>query len=418
MSEPKLEVVPLRPAVRSDLPTTLDVLLKVTPPLPEITGSRPPLNLGFVIDRSGSMGEARKITFAREAVAFAVRELAATDRVSVTIFDDQIETIVPNGPAADKDAICRLIDAIQPRNTTALHGGWQEGGRQVQTHRQSEGVNRVILLSDGLANVGESRPDKIADDVHKLAEAGVSTTTLGLGDQYNEDLLEAMARSGDGNYYYVEGASQLPGIFRTEMQGLNATAGIGVTLYTEPASGVTVADLLNEFDRTPDGGWKLPNLVGGMPVLVLVRLNVSAFTGEKDVVRFRLDWQSPKDDIRHTATVGLTLPAVPSAVWDGLADNFEVRELAVLLQAARNKKEAARLMAIGDRAGSAGMLNMTVAMCQEAPSSSLMDEELAALGEVQRDLDNDDAAKFSKRAKQQAYQRSSNKPYTPPADEK
>ena len=225
-----------------------------------------------------------------------------------------------------------------------------------------------------------------------------------------------MARSGDGNYYYVEGASQLPGIFRTEMQGLNATAGVGVTLYTEPASGVTVADLLNEFDRTPDGGWKLPNLVGGMPVLVLVRLNVSAFTGEKDVVRFRLDWQSPKDDIRHSATVGVTLPAVPSAVWDGLADNFEVRELAVLLQAARNKKEAARLMAIGDRAGSAGMLNMTVAMCQEAPESTQMLEELAALGEVQRDLDNDDAAKFGKRAKAQAYLRHANKPYTPPAD--
>lgn len=418
MSEPKLEVVPLRPAVRSDLPTTIDVLLRITPPLPETTGTRPPLNLGFVLDRSGSMGEARKITFAREAAAFAVRELAPTDRVSVTIFDDVIETIVPNRPATDKDAICRQIEAVQPRNSTALHGGWQEGGQQVKSHRLSEGLNRVILLSDGLANVGESRPDVIANDVHALATAGVTTTTLGLGDHYNEDLLEAMARSGDGNYYYIESAAQLPGIFRTEMQGLNATAGLGVTLYTEPAAGVTVADLLNEFDRTADGGWKLPNLVGGMPVLVLVRLNVSAFTGEKDVIRFRVDWQSPKDDIRHSRTVGVTLPGVPSAVWDGLADNREVKELAVLLQAARNKKEAARLMAMGDRAGSAGIVGMTINMCQLAEQSPEMLRELEALAEVQQDLDNDDAAKFGKRAKAQAYFRHANKPYTPPAEQK
>jgi len=364
------------------------------------------------------MGEARKITFAREAVAFAVRELAATDRVSVTIFDDQIETIVPNGPAADKDAICRLIAGVQPRNSTALHGGWQEGGKQVLSHKLSEGVNRVVLLSDGLANVGESRPDKIADDVHKLAQAGVSTTTLGLGDHYNEDLLEAMARSGDGSYYYVEGASQLPSIFRMEMQGLNATAGIGVTLFTEPASGVTVADVLNDFDRHPDGGWKLPNLVGGMPVLVLVRLNVSAFTGDKDVLRFRLDWQSPKDDIRRSATVSLTLPGVPSAVWNDLAENREVKELATLLQAARNKKEAARLMAMGERVASAGMMSQTIAMFADLEQSPEVLRELEALDEVKRDLAANDAAKMGKRAKHQAYQRSSNKPYIPPADEK
>lgn len=416
MSDPKLEVLALRPAVRSDLPTTIDVLLKITPPLPETTGSRPPLNLGFVLDRSGSMGEARKITFAREAAAFAVRELAATDRVSVTIFDDVIETIVPNRPATDPDGVCRLIEAVQPRNSTALHGGWQEGGRQVLSHRLTEGLNRVMILSDGLANCGETRPDKIADDVHLLAKQGVSTTTLGLGDHYNEDLLEAMARSGDGNYYYVESAAQLPGIFRTEMQGLNATAGVGVTLYAEPGVGVTVADLLNDFDRTADGGWKLPNLVAGTPVLVLARLNVSAFSGERDVIRFRVDWQSPKDDIRRSGTVSVTLPGVPSGVWDGLADNREVAELAVLLQAARNKREAARRMQAGDRAGAQEMIEMTVAACRMSPVSPEMDRELASLREVQQDLDNDDALKLAKRAKHQAYQRMSNKPYTPPAD--
>jgi len=410
MTQPKLTVTPLRPAVRSDLPTTLDLLLTITPPPADTTSARPPLNLALVLDRSGSMGERNKITFAREAAVFAVRELKPTDRLSVIAFDDKIEVVVPNAPVTDAESVVRKINGIHPRGSTALHGGWQEGARQVQAHRQTEGVNRVLLLSDGLANVGESRPDVIANEVHTFAAAGVSTSTLGVGDDYNENLMEAVARSGDGNYYYVESPAQLPNIFRTELLGLSATAGVDVTLGLEPKAGVTVADVLTECDKTPDGRLRLPNLISGVPVRVVLRLNVSILSGEQDLLRFRLDWHAPKDDIRQSAEARLVLPAVPGAVWDGLAENAEVKEQVLLLVVARQKQEAAKAVEAGDYELAQHYNVANRQMLGAAAPSPAVAHSLAEQDLIDEEFDAGEMTKYKKRAKEQAYRRHTSKP--------
>ncbi|HEX4612511.1 MAG TPA: VWA domain-containing protein [Urbifossiella sp.] len=411
MSDARVTVLPSRPAARADGACTLDLLVTVAPPAAVPRADRPPLNLGLVIDRSGSMGEARKLAYAKEAATFAVRELGPADRVSVTVFDDRVETIVPNG-VADKSRVAALIAAVTPRGSTALHGGWAEGAAQVKGGLVAGGLNRVLLLSDGLANVGESRPDVIATDVHRRARDGVGTSAVGLGADYNEDLLEAMARSGDGNYYYVESPAQLPALFAAELQGLTATAGTDATLTVESAPGVAFAEVLNDLDTTPDGKYRLPNLVAGMPVYVVVRVTLPGGEGEVPVARFRVEWTPPDGDVRRVAVAGLTLPAVPSAVWDALPERPEVRTQAGLLMAARAKKEATRASEAGDRAGTLRKLAAAREELAACPPCAEVATDFDALERLEA-LHTEDEGRFRKQAKFEAYQRHRNKPYRP-----
>ena len=415
MSQPKLEILPLRPAVRSDAPTTLDVLFRITPPTSEATTTRPAINLGLVIDRSGSMAEARKLSYAREAAAFAVKELLPADRVSLTVFDDKVETLAPNAPAADRARLLSLIENIQPGGSTALHGGWGEGAKQVGDNLIGGGLNRVLLLSDGLANVGESRPDAISTDVHNRRTAGVSTSTLGLGNDYNEDLLEAMARSGDGNYYYVESPRQLATIFQTELSGLTATVGTNVTLAVDPGAGVVVTDVLIELDRTQDGRLMLPNLVSGFPVLVVARFSVPPATGEARVCGVRLDWDAPGAG-HDSAAAGLTLPAVGGAAWDSLAPAQEVQERAVLLVVARHKKAVSEAIAHGNVAEAKRLLAEARALLASIPPTPEVGVEIQSLAELDARIEQGDYMGTVKSAKHGAYLRRHSKPYTPPPD--
>ncbi len=412
MSQPRVELIPLRPAVRSDAATTLDLLIKITPPPAELNAPRPALNLGLVIDRSGSMDADKKIKYAREAAIYAVEQLLPTDRVSVTVFDGVVQTLVENAPAVDKAGIVSVIRRIVPGGSTALHGGWSEGGLQVGGHLLAGGMNRVLLLSDGQANMGEQNPVAIAADVARLAKEGVSTTTMGLGDDYNEDLLEAMAQAGDGNYYYIESPQQLGELFQAELHGLMATFGHAVRLAVEPRGGVTVADVLNDFDPDPHGaGLKLPNLVAGMPILAVVRLNVPP-TGEGgEVCRVRVSWVSPKLPERQEIVVSLSLPAVPASAFDTLPVAAEVQERAALLLIARLKKQATVCSDSGDFLGTGHRLREAREILAYAPPTSEVLSEADALALIEADLAGGELAKFSKRAKYQTGQRRQSKPY-------
>jgi Ca-activated chloride channel family protein len=410
MTQPLIELIPLRPAVRADAPVTLDVLVRVTPPAPAVRPERPALNLGLVLDRSGSMAARNKLDFARQAAIYAVQQLLPTDRVSVTVFDTTVQTLVANTTADDKGRIAELLLAIRPGDSTALHGGWHEGSRQVGQHLLVGGLNRVLLLSDGRANVGQTNPDAIASDVSRLAREGVSTTTLGVGDDYNEDLMEAMARSGDGNYYYIESPQQLADIFQTELKELMATFGHTVSLGIEPQGGVIVADVLNDLDRIPSGRFKLPNLVAGMPILVVVRLNVPP-QAAGDVCRFRLAWNAPDRPERQSVTVSLTLPAVSAAAWQTLASNVEVQERAVLLLVARLKKEATGCVEQGDRSGAERRLAEAKEVLGSVPQTAETRREADSLALIEADLVSGASEQFLKGAKFQALRRRQSKPY-------
>jgi Ca-activated chloride channel family protein len=407
---PRIELVSAYPAVRTDARTTLDVLVRILPPTRIARDRRPPVNLALVLDRSGSMAAHNKLGFAREAAIYAVEQLLPTDRVSVTVFDDKVETVVPSTPASDKTRISGLIRQVKPGGTTALHAAWQEGCRQAGLHPVAEGINRVLLLSDGLANVGETNPDVIASDVKKASQGGVSSTSMGVGQDYNEDMLEAIAKSGDGNYYYIASPQQLPDIFQTELLGLLATAGTRVSLGIEPQHGVTVADVLNDLDRTELGRLKLANLIAGMPIEVVVRLSVPPLAEPAEVCRFRVAWDAPGQKGRQAEFVALTLPVKPSADWDDLAGSPEVRERAVLLLLARLKKQATGHIEKGDRAAAERCLSAARELLGTIPRSPLGEQESEAITRIEGNLARGELGQFAKEAKYQHYWRTMSRP--------
>jgi Ca-activated chloride channel homolog len=405
MPEPRIEMIPIRGALRSDASTTLDVLVRITPPTPEVHFVRPTINLGLVIDRSGSMSTARKMAHAREAACFAVQQLLPTDRVSVTIFDEQVETIAPNGLATKKPVLVDLIMKIQPKGSTDLHGGWREGSAQVEKNLVSEGLNRVILLSDGQANYGVTIPDVIAGEARALAARGVSTTTMGLGDDYNEDLMQAMGEAGDGNYYYIETPQQLVDIFQTELQGLMANAGQKVSLGLEPQGGTAVLEVFNDLSKNALGRLMLPNLVVGMPILVVLRLRVPASKSEAEVCRFRLALDNPREAGRHEIYASLVLPSCPSTEWEALPPDLTVAQEVAIQMAARAKKEA---IAAYDRQDIQTTRDHVVNARQllgAVPLSPETIRELEAIALLETNLEEGDGAKFRKHGSYQAYQK-------------
>jgi len=403
MTLPTIDLIPLRAAVCSDRGTTLDVVVRITPPDAPVTDvKRPSLNLGFVIDRSGSMAARKKIEYAREAVCYAIKQLLPSDRLSVTIFDNQVQTLITNTPANNKASFTRLVQQIHPGGSTALHAGWVEGGIQVSQSLTAD-LNRVILLSDGLANVGETNPDAIASDVHGLSQRGVSTSTMGLGDDYNEDLLQAMADSGDGNYYYIDSAEQLPNIFEQELQGLAATIGKGVTLAFEPQGKVVVADVLNDLEVNNNGAFKLSNLVYGNPMDVVVRLTIPAMPQEKPLCMIHLTWVD-NEQVSQTLDAALQLPVVPSSQLDEFPLNAEVQQQVALMMAARAKKEAVRLVDRGEFDEASQVLQATKQRMLDfnLPMSA---PEAAALDDLDVSLKSRQVAKYRKMASMQSYSR-------------
>ncbi|MEO0899424.1 MAG: VWA domain-containing protein [Bacteroidota bacterium] len=202
------------------------------------TTERLPLNLGLVIDRSGSMS-GKKIEYAREAVKFIIQNLASTDKVSLVQYDDKIDVLHPSGSLTNKQKMNDLVDQITARGSTNLSGGMMEGFHQVGTSFQQEGmVNRVFLLSDGLANQGIRDPKAIVDLAHKKSQdSSISLSSFGIGADFNEKLMIDLAEHAGGNQYFIGLPEDIPNIFAEELKGLLAVVaqntGLSIAYPTE-----------------------------------------------------------------------------------------------------------------------------------------------------------------------------------------
>jgi Ca-activated chloride channel family protein len=231
----KLDVSMAQPTLLAEKKQTTFVKVGLTGFKMSSKADRTPVNVSLVLDKSGSMS-GTKIAKAKEAAIWAVRRLDSKDIVSVVLYDSTVRVLVPATKLTDKEAVCRKIQEISANGSTALFAGVSKGAAELRKFIDRNRVNRVILLSDGLANVGPRTPSALGELGSSLIKDGISVSTMGLGLGYNEDLMTQLARRSDGNHIFIEKAEDLAEVFNFEFDHVLSVVAqeVAITINISP----------------------------------------------------------------------------------------------------------------------------------------------------------------------------------------
>lgn len=232
-----LDVAPCYTLLKSDEKQTTWIRVGLTGFALEARTQRAPVNVALVLDKSGSMG-GDKIAKAREAAISAIDRLRSDDIVSVITYDTTVTVLVPATKLTDKAAVRQAIAGIGSGGNTALFAGVSKGAAEVRKFLDAERVNRVILLSDGLANNGPSSPADLGALGASLKKEGISVTTFGLGLDYNEDLMVQLAGRSGGNHQFIQRATELADVFNREFDDVTSVVAQNVKVRISVPEGV------------------------------------------------------------------------------------------------------------------------------------------------------------------------------------
>ncbi|WP_009633873.1 vWA domain-containing protein [Synechocystis sp. PCC 7509] len=330
-----------------------------------VAATRRPLNLSLVIDRSGSMA-GEPLRQAISAAQKLVEQLTDQDYLSVVIYDDTVATIVQPQQVRDRHAIQTAIGKIKAGGCTNLSGGWLLGCDLVKSRQSVEGLNRVLLLTDGQANVGIVDPQILINTAREQAEQGIITTTLGFGNYFKEDLLIGMANAGNGNFYFIQSPDDAADVFRIELESLLAIAAQNLTVTIQPDNGVEIAQILNNY-RASGASNSLELFLGDVyetePKLLAVELNVTATElGLTNIANIAYKYQVVKDgsiqQVSQQLPISLTV-ASQDEVNNSPPDSGIIEQIGKL-KIAKAKDEAIALADKGDFQNASQKLRQTI----------------------------------------------------------
>ncbi|NBO41745.1 MAG: VWA domain-containing protein [Betaproteobacteria bacterium] len=328
MEQPTIIVSPLKAAIPAQ-GGHLDLLVRVqAPDLPtDKAVEHSPKRLALVVDRSGSM-QGKPLREALRCVMHIASHLTPKDQLSLVVYDDHAEVMVPLSEVSSVSAIQHAVDMVHSGGSTDLFSGWLRGAEQLEGGT-ARAVSRVLLLSDGQANHGETRISHIQQECKAWLEKGVSTTTVGLGRGFNEDLMIAMADAGGGQQYYGQTAEDLYDSFDQELSLLQAMYLRGIALKLNPAPGVIV-EMLSVAPQHPDGTYKMNDLAWGAETWVGVRLHISPTAPGtlRDLLAVSITGTDLQGYALSLSSAMLQLPAVEQTAFLALlADELVERRL-------------------------------------------------------------------------------------------
>ncbi len=261
--------------ISREVPTERILEVELVAPLSSTSTNRPALNLALVIDRSGSM-QGAKLEYVKRAAEHVLDLLTERDQVALVIYDSEVDLLSASVSvtAGNRSHLKARIRQVSARSSTNLGGGWLKGCQEVALATRESDLNRVLLLTDGLANVGMTDLEELGNHAGQLLQRGVSTSTFGVGLDFNEYLLENMANQGGGRFYFIEDPASITAIFEQEFRDLSSVTASHIQLALSIPNGVS-AQVLGSWRNELEGDKlmvMLGDLAGGLKREVYVRL--------------------------------------------------------------------------------------------------------------------------------------------------
>lgn len=395
---------------------TVSLLLELTAPKAPAQADEPhaPRTLQIVLDRSGSMAGGRLET-AKAALADVVGQLAPQDNFGLVAFDDEVRVVVPDGPLHDKELVRALVAGIVPGGSTNLSGGLLRGVREARRVAGGGGAT-VIVLSDGIANVGVTEPEALGRVTQAAREHGVTTHTVGIGLGYDEQVMAAVARGGAGDTHFAEEPDAAASALREGVDGLLDASVQAATLTIRPTGAVAGVRLFNDLPVTPIAGAlmvEVGDLYAGETRKLLLAFDVPAMPGLglATVAEIELAYVELPDLTSHTITLPVQVNVVPGDEAAGRTRDPKVVTEVAFQRAQEAKRRSAQAIRDDDRPlAAAGLASAAAEIRAAAPAAppaarDELLEEASMLDELSDRARTDVASRVSKHAMADAHRK-------------
>jgi Ca-activated chloride channel family protein len=376
--------------VAVEQPDEITVMLELKAPDAPQTAPRRPAAVQVVLDRSGSM-DGDRLDAAKRALIALIDRLDPSDHFGVVDFDDGVRIVVPAGPLTDKHALKQAVAGVHPGGMTNLSGGLLRGMQEAKRVATDAGAT-VLLLSDGHANQGILDHDKLAAVAANARDHGVTTSTVGIGLDYDEALLATVARAGQGGHAFALDGDTAGAAVAGEVEGLLSKTVQAASLTIGPTGDVHSVTVWNDLPshRIEDGVVaELGDLWAGEERKVLVSFAVPAMPalGLAQVATLQLTYVALPDLVEQTVTFPVNVNVVPGDQAAGRVRDPKVRNEVLFQQAQESKRHAAEALNAGD-------VDTARAAYQSAHAvvAAFEDPDLAREAEILAELDRNVAA--------------------------
>jgi Ca-activated chloride channel family protein len=347
---------------------------------------RLPVNVAVVVDKSGSMRSDGKMVNARLGAIEVVRRLTRDDIFSLVVYDSRPRVVIPAQPVKDKEALIEIISSVGAGGSTALYDGVYVGAAEVRKHMSRKYVNRIVLLSDGLANVGPQSTGELADLGSSLGWEGITVTTIGVGLDYNEDLMTALAAASDGNSYFASMGSELPKIFGEEIGEAMTLVARQIRVRVDCSDGIRPIGIVGRDGRISGQQMavSIGKLYGRNEKYALFEIRVPAADSGKhlDIAQVTVEFADPHTDDSMSQSQSISIAYHGDGRVVEESQNRDVVKKVALTRTSEVKKQAVSLADKGDHRGAALLLKDNAFALEKAAQQCDNDKEL--LGEAER----------------------------------